>query len=29
MSRSLGDATQTKKKCANARMENEIVKWQN
>ena len=29
LSRSLGDAPQTIKKCANARMENEIVKWQN
>ena len=29
LSRSLGDATQTIKKCANARMENEIVKRQN
>ena len=29
LSRSLGDATQTIKRCANARMENEIVKWKN
>ena len=29
LSRSLDDATQTIKKCANTRMENEIVKWQN
>ena len=29
LSRSLGGATLTINKCANARMENEIVKWQN